>query len=277
VDAWPAAGQSFPLAGSCVRRSVFVEVAVNPDAVADLFSSCRWAIAGHHQNLRSRVTMFHAEVAPSLTRHRTAQREIDRIAASAFTIFEWIRPDENRLSDIFAELLDAEGTHGQGPLFLGELLRIAGVPLIEGLDQARAWREDETWLIDNPLRRIDISVVFPRLQFGIGIENKPWASDQPDQVADYVKHLRLRYGERFLFLYWSGQGKMPSSLKREERESLECRNQLRVWSYRRELRRWLETSRQACRAAKVRWFLDDLLGFLAANFVDKPDHAKEEA
>jgi hypothetical protein len=250
---------------------------VNADAVTAFFSSCRWALAGHHQHLRSRVTEFTADLGPRLAARREEQQKRDRVEASAFTVFEWIKPDENRLSDIFAELLDAEGTHGQGPLFLGELLRIAGVPWVEGLDQAQAWREEETWLIDNPLRRIDISVEFPRLRFGIGIENKPWASDQPDQVADYVKHLRLRYGERFLFLYWSGQGRVPASLKREERESLERQNQLRVWSYPREVRRWLETSRQACRAARVCWFLDDLLGYLSANFVDRPGHAEEEA
>jgi hypothetical protein len=246
---------------------------VNTDTVTAFFSCCRRAIVAHHANVRARVGGFFTEVGPSLAKHAQDRRAKDRVQASAFTVFEWLKPDENRLSDIFAELLDAEGIHGQGALFLEELLGIAGVPLVDGLDGAKAWREDETWLIDNPLRRIDISVDLPR--FGIGIENKPWASDQPDQVADYVKHLRLRYGERFLFLYLSGQGSKPSSLDREEQDGLERRNQLRVWSYQRELREWLEGCRRTCQAWKVRWFLTDLLEYLAHAFVGKPGRSEK--
>jgi hypothetical protein len=248
---------------------------MNAKAVADFFSSCCRAVAGHQQNLRPAVGRFFADGAPALAEHRRRQRERDRTEASAFTVFDWIKPDENRLSDIFAELLDAGGTHGQGALFLGELLRVAGLPLIDGLDQAEAWREDETWLIDNPLRRIDITVELPHLQSGIGIENKPWANDQTDQVADYIRHLALRYRGRFLFLYWSGQGGAPASLPREQREALERQNRLRVWGYQRELRQWLEASRRACQAEKVRCFLDDLLRYLANTFVARPGRAEE--
>jgi hypothetical protein len=251
---------------------------MNASAAAAFFSSCRGALAGRYQHVRSTATTFFARVGTILATHRDTQRARDRIEASAFNVFEWIRPDENRLSDIFADLLDPqEGGHGQGALFLEELLRVGGVPLVEGLDHASAWREDETWLIDNPLRRIDITVEFPRLQFGIGIENKPWAPDQADQVADYVRHMRLRYGRRFLFFYWSGDGRPPSSLKREERERLERQNQLRVWSYRRELLAWLEASRRACQAPKVRWFLDDLLGYIARTFVDRSSRSGGDA
>src|SRR5262249_25319412 len=158
-----------------------------------------------------------------------------------------------------------------GTCFLAQLLRMVGLESLKSMEQARAWREDQTWLIDNQIRRIDITVDFPHLGFGIGIENKPWASDQTDQVADYVKPMRLRYGTRFLFMYWSGHGGMPTSIDRIERETLERENKLRVWSYRRELRQWLQTSRDACQAPKVCWFLDDLLNYLTQNFAGKLD------
>jgi hypothetical protein len=248
---------------------------MNPYPVAVFFSSCRRAIAAHHKSLRFDVARVFKETGTRLAAHRSAQRAQDQVEASAFNVFQWLKPDENFLSDIFAELLDTEGAHGQGPLFLAELLQISGVPLIEGLEQARARREEGTLLIDNPLRRIDISVLFPRLQFGIGIENKPWASDEVDQVADYVRQMRQRYGERFLFLYWSGHGEMPTSLQPEEREFLERQNRLRVWSYQREVREWLQASRQACRAWKVNWFLDDLLDYLARTFVGAPRPSEE--
>jgi hypothetical protein len=151
---------------------------------------------------------------------------------------------------------------------------MAGCPGVEGLDQAQAWLEEETWLIDNPLRRIDILVELPR--FGIAIENKPWASDQADQVADYVEHMRRRHGEQFLFFYWSGHGGAPSSIKPGEREKLERAGRLHVWSYQREVREWLEASRQGCQAQKVDWFLKDLLGYLARTFGGVPDTSEDE-
>jgi hypothetical protein len=250
---------------------------MNVPAVAAFFSSCREALAGHQKQVRSAVATFFASVGPVLAAHQAAQLARDRTEASAFNVFQWIKPDENRLSDIFAHLLDAEGEHGQGALFLEELLLIAGVSGVEGLDQAQAWLEEGTWLIDNPLRRIDITVDFPpQLQFGIGIENKPWASDQIDQVADYVKHMERRYPKGFLFFYWSGDGRPPPSLTHEQRENLERQNRLRVWSYQREVREWLEKSRRGCQAAKVSWFLTDLLGYLGKNFVDKSSRFEEE-
>jgi len=247
------------------------------NASGKFFYSCRQAIAGYQATLRSRVGQFFAEAGPGLAALRSVKIARNRVEASAFDLFEWIKPDENCLSDIFADLLDPlVGTHGQGTVFLEELLRMAGVPWVEGLDQAEAWREDETWLIDKSLRRIDISVHFPHLKFGIGIENKPWASDQVDQVADYVRHMELPFGKHFLFFYWSGHGGAPTSLTQEKRQSLERQGRLHVWSYQRELRKWLETSRQACQVKKVDWFLTDLLNYLGRTFVEVSRPSQEE-
>jgi hypothetical protein len=248
---------------------------MNPDQITGFFASCRRSLAEHHQNLRSRVTRFFGELGPFLAAHRAAQRARDRVEASAFNFFDLVKPDENSLSEIFADLLDPQiGIHGQGTLFLEELLRVAGVRLPEGLEEAQAWVEEETWLIGNPARRIDMMVTFPR--FGIAIENKPWASDQVDQVADYVEHMRRLYGERFLFFYWSGHGGGPSSISPKERARLERAGQLQVWSYQREVRKWLEASRRACQAPKVNCFLKDLLSYLARTFVGVPGSAEDE-
>jgi hypothetical protein len=254
---------------------LFAHLAMNPASVAAFFSSCRLALAGHDKDLRSAVTQFFGQAGASLASHRAAQRARDRVEASQFNLFEWIKLDENCLSDIFADLLDPQvGIHGQGTIFLEHLLRIGGVPCLEGLEQAEAWREETTGLIVNPLRRIDILVRLP--QFGIGIENRPWAADEEDQVADYVEQMRRSYGKRFLFLYWSGDGRPPTSLPQQERERLERQNQLRVWGYHRELRDWLETSRRDCQSEKVGWFLDDLLSYLARTFVDVSVPSEEE-
>jgi len=38
--------------------------------------------------------------------------------APRFNCFDFINPDENKLSEVLAELLDPKGTHAQGDVFL---------------------------------------------------------------------------------------------------------------------------------------------------------------
>jgi PD-(D/E)XK nuclease superfamily len=56
-------------------------------------------------------------------------------------------------------------------------------------------REDATRYIIASQRRIDITIDFGNA--GIGIENKPWAGEQPDQLRDYAAHLAKKYREIF--------------------------------------------------------------------------------
>ena len=48
--------------------------------------------------------------------------EIKVHLASEFNVFHSIKFEENRISDVFAYLLDPDETHGQGKLFLREFL-----------------------------------------------------------------------------------------------------------------------------------------------------------
>ena len=53
------------------------------------------------------------------------QRQRDRKEATRFNVFDLIEPDENKLSDVLADLLDPKGNHGQGDLFLRLLFKQA--------------------------------------------------------------------------------------------------------------------------------------------------------
>lgn len=175
-----------------------------------------------------------------------------------FNIFRFIDPDENRLSDIIADLLDANGTHGQGHSFLNELLVALDIDLRQKLGGVNVRREDTT----DGRRRVDITVGASK--FGIGIENKPWAGDLPDQLKDYINHLRLHHGDHFCLLYLSGRGTPPAeeSLSPTERQQLESQGQFRCWSYKREFQDWLKSCTHVCRADKVRFFLQDFVSFI---------------
>ncbi len=114
-----------------------------------------------------------------------AMREgIDLYGATSFSPFAIFDPDENTLSRVIAELFDPAGSHGQGLLFLNALLAAIGVPRINSLDAVKVRREAST----RAKRRIDI--VIETSGYVIGIENKPWAVQQKDQLKDYRDELR---------------------------------------------------------------------------------------
>ena len=160
-------------------------------------------VEGYLTGLRSELGHAQGEIAAYNKRH-----------ANGFNVFAYIRPDENGLSDIIADLLDPRGKHGQGDAFLSLFAEALGVSFPADYRAVKVYREETTTYITNPLRRIDIVLDFGN--FGVGIENKPWAGEQPDQVKDYFLHLGGRYREAFLLLYLSGDGQPPPSVGLEE-------------------------------------------------------------
>ena len=49
---------------------------------------------------------------------RETQARMDRVAATRFSVFWYFKRNENIISGIFADLLRADGSHGQGSTFL---------------------------------------------------------------------------------------------------------------------------------------------------------------
>lgn len=52
------------------------------------------------------------------------KKSMDVLLAGDFNVFDFISPDENRLSDILAFLLNPGAAHGQGNIFLIHFLNI---------------------------------------------------------------------------------------------------------------------------------------------------------
>ena len=149
------------------------------------------------------------------------ERQLDKHLALRFNVLDYLRDDEMGLSRIMADLLDPRAGHGQGALFLKTLLR--------GLAERERERGMESTLheictaVDQPAphilvekerridgdRRIDVSIEIDGRRC-IAIENKPYSDDQPDQVKDYLAFLRREYADRFLLLYVSAAGDLPS-------------------------------------------------------------------
>lgn len=179
-----------------------------------------------------------------------------------FNSFDFIRPDENRLSDIIVSLLDPNGKHGQRDVFLKIFLKNIGLDKkFTNLNEVSILREEST----EEYRRIDITIKQNNV-FGIGIENKPWAKDQFRQLSDYIKYMREEFNDNFLFLYLSPHGEEPSedSIKQEEDKD-SYKDKLKIISYS-DIYKWVKSCRDICQSDRVRAFLKDFELYLQQEF-----------
>jgi len=193
------------------------------------------------------------------------KKETDLTLASNFNVFNYINPNENGLSNIFADLLNPNGNHGQREAFLKEFLNIIKQNKKVALMNCKIVREDVTHCISNNLRRIDITLYFEN-GFVVGIENKPWSTEQDNQLQDYQEHLNKKYGVNWCLVYVSGDGSEPISIKENLKEQYIETGKLVVLNYEEDVAQWLNNCYKECKAEKVRVFIKDFIAYIEENF-----------
>jgi hypothetical protein len=201
--------------------------------------------------------------------------ELDLHLASHFNVFRSFSPDEPTLSDIIRDLLDPEGTHGQGDRFLIAFLQEIGLSPLRLRWGSRPRCEELTAYADRPQRRIDIFL--PLEGFTIGIENKPRARDQPGFVKDYSDHLRRRSGAEFLLIFLTKQGRELESKEDKDTAASLGKNRFLTISYGGQFKSWLVACLRDCQVEKVRAFLRDFIDYVpvleGSGMVSKEDVA----
>ena len=226
--------------------------------------------------------------------------ELDRHLARRFSVFNFDRLhrpgiaryfhfDENRMSDVLADLLQPNSVHGQGDLFLSALLKDlrkdeatqSGVSrlglLLDGASwsQVRVVREAYTTHIEAWNRQIDIEISM-RVgenpdRVAIAIENKPpSAPDQPNQLNDYAKHLEGKYDGRYLLLYLTPGGTEPTegSLPAPRRDELRCQGHFACVSMVEWVNGWLQEAENQVKAAYVQRFVADFRQAVLQKYTD---------
>ena len=262
-----------------------------PGAVPD--PAMTTADLDHAASDRQGLERFFNELAPRLEAARTVERELDRQLARQFNAFDYLRPDELRLSKMIGDLLDHKGPHGQGHVFLRLLLDKVG--FARGAD-LRNSRVDVELLTENQ-GRLDVAVRWgvAAVEVDVGggrhclaIENKPFAGDQKDQIKKYLYWLRKNYGDRFLLIYLSPRGEAPSDYSGVKPTDLqdEAGNPVktfRIMPYHRAedgaeddefgpfrtgfgLADWLRECREHCDVERLRWFLREAETFCERRF-----------
>lgn len=196
---------------------------------------------------------------------RTRQ-QLDAQLAPEFSVFHYLNPDELTLSELISDLLSPQGNHGQGATFLSLFLKLIGSPV--PTDCARVVREDFTRYGPSSRRRIDITLDFG--SSGIGIENKPFADEGENQIADYANHLDRKYKGAYLIVFLSDNGRPPHSISAELLTSLDESRKLVLLSYSVDLAEWLKQCWRECRAERVRWFLQEFQDWIIEEFPLEP-------
>ena len=195
---------------------------------------------------------------------KSAQRKLDTYLASGLNVIrDYVRPDENRLSDIMTDLLNPDGLHGQGRAFLRIFLERLELENYASKNVEILTREDSA----RGGRRIDIVLQFKN-GHAVALENKPFAGDQENQLHDYSSFLDDKYSGKYVLFYLTPGGISPPahSIDPLKWECLVGEGRLRAISYQEHIREWLELCVLECKSEKVRWFLRDFVGFVEESF-----------
>lgn len=209
------------------------------------------------------VEQFFSEMGRQVERAQTQQSEIDRKRATGFNVFDFIQPNENKLSFVLAWLLDPQESHGQGDLFLRLLFNHLNLsPEAKHTVGAKVHREAPTFGIEKYRRRMDVLV---EASAWVAIENKVDSVEQPGQAKDILEHLHRCTGRgatKSALIYLTPNGRKPTSLNAVALRRHEESGRLKCWNYHDELRSWLNDCLRDCEAQKIRDFLTYFLGYI---------------
>ncbi|GHU78463.1 hypothetical protein FACS189462_3170 [Spirochaetia bacterium] len=131
---------------------------------------------------------------------------------------------------VLADLMNPQGTHGQGSRFLRLFRETTAMPGCSALNFEHTWVATE-YVIDGN-RRIDIA--FDDGNIFVPIEVKIWAPDQPKQVRDYFEFAKAKNKEHIPVLYLTVDGREPSDaskdgLGKNDYVKLSFKNDMLAW------------------------------------------------
>lgn len=171
----------------------------------------------------------------------------------------YLQTHETALSRYIAMLLNPQAEHAQAELYLALWLRQFDLTHFDAKQCRRVEVERRT----ASGRFLDIYLEFE--DGVIGIENKPWAIDQTDQLHDYADYLqRQAHGKPWLLIYLGNSEPAEQSLTKLRREQLEASGNFLMLSFY-EVVQWLMEAARHSRPQQVRLFIETLVDFINVN------------
>lgn len=218
----------------------------------------------------------------------TAQALYSRQLSPDFSTFDYINTNEVGLSSILAALLDPKGSHAQQESFL-KLFVEHCLPTIHRDDKWQVLLDninktnvvlEEVTSKSNSLRRMDIYLECQvgNDSYGICIENKPYASDQYNQLIDYHKELERRGHTNRHIIYLNEHNDTPSeySVDTKTLESWIISNQYSHLRFS-DLIGWLKACQVECQNHSVSEFIAQLIKFIQKQFMGIEDMNEDNA
>jgi hypothetical protein len=199
-----------------------------------------------------------------------AERETasQRRQGAAFSIAEYaVNGGELPLNRIVGDLLDPQGSHGQGTAFLKVFLeQLPGVVPVEDLGR---WRVVQSHRTKNKDGYVDLAI-FNDFEEAIYIESKPWALEGEHQLNRYACDLQeLAHRKKRLLFLPGFADREPTTLSRVNKAELGAGFASVPFQFQEEgpsVVRWLEQCATVCRAKNVGLFLTDLAAYLRMKF-----------
>lgn len=247
--------------------------------VQTLLTDVNQKVAASRSATGRRADVLLRDVFQRVTTLRQAKRRFADELAPDFHLFDYLRADEIGLSRCLADLLepnacDHHGKHGQGGLFLDTLItqlapRVEPLPLADWASAEQCHAVE----LEHPTpagRRLDILIRFDNGGL-IGIENKPQARDQPNQLRDYAAYLqKAAANDRWLLIYLSNREPDSGSIDEKTRNQYEKDGHFLRLGYS-EANIWLQQAAEKARAIKVRVFVEELMKFIRTQVSGETD------
>ncbi|MDE3022699.1 MAG: PD-(D/E)XK nuclease family protein [Pseudomonadota bacterium] len=211
------------------------------------------------------------EVAFKIGALREARKRFSAQLAPEFRIFDYLRNDEMGLSRCISTLLNPNGLHGQGSVFLDAFLNQIGPTsawAVNATQDCKVITEKQA----NGQRRIDICLDFGKVGI-IAIENKPWAKDQKQQLSDYAKFIE-KHTKRLL-IYLSNSDPSEVSIKKDELKELEKSGHFFQLTYK-NIIDWLEDCARKSKALVVRIFIEELAKYIRMDINGELDMSEQK-
>ncbi|BCD62892.1 hypothetical protein NitYY0826_C1778 [Nitratiruptor sp. YY08-26] len=227
--------------------------------LANFFQNAQEQYESYYITYEKNLKRFFQKVLFEYKLYKKVKREIDRYLSTDFNFIDIISPDENKISTLLKILLEPNGIHGQGSLFLELFLK-----QLKDLSKRDLFCSTESVVIateksTDENRRIDIVIEFN--DFIIAIENKPWADEQDEQLEAYYNYLERRKKD-FLLIFLAGTKRDPISISQKHKNSDNFFNT----TYKELLVPWLKECYKNCESQKMKFFVKDFQEWIERNF-----------
>lgn len=212
------------------------------------------------KNYNDNLSRFFSELSSRNRVFVDLKKQADLFLSSEFSFFRYMSLDENAMSDYIGLILDPSGAHGQGDLFLNIFIDYLQQKGLEGVPRLQYSIKREYWAngrIDIFLHCSDTALI---------IENKPYATDQKDQLQRYFNHICTTYQNVFMIYLSRADEPSTYSISKDLYEKLRNSNKFRAIKLYDFSAKYLRTCYEKCESQKFRYFLYDLMEAMTSTF-----------